>query len=199
MVRPVQERDTGLRPFYEPEDPKFDIIAIHGIGAHPDDTWVQKTEDGTKINWLQNHEMLPAIVPNARIMRYGYPSAWFGSEMVSARVLDIASSLLRALQFKRQECSDRPIIFIAHCFGGVVLMRALSLSSHLKDDRRKVFESTMGIAFFSTPFRGTTSDFTSRLVAAAVAKYEDEVDTSVLQTLGADDQLLEGIMTEFDA
>lgn len=57
----------------------------------------------------------------------------------------------------------------------------------------------MGIAFFSTPFRGTTSDFTSRLVAAAVAKYEDEVDTSVLQTLGADDQLLEGIMTEFDA
>ncbi|KAK7510033.1 uncharacterized protein IWZ02DRAFT_437536 [Phyllosticta citriasiana] len=197
MVRPVQEKDTGLRPLYEPDDPQLDIVAIHGIGAHPYDTWVQRNEDGEKINWLENQDMLPAIAPHARIMRYGYRSAWFGSDRVRAKVGKIAERFLRALERKRDECPTRPIIFVAHCFGGVVLMRALSLSYSLEDDRRKIFESTTGIAFFSTPFRGTTSSFTSKLVTAMTSKWEDEVDVSVLQTLDADDQLLQVIMEEF--
>ncbi|KAK7552469.1 hypothetical protein IWX46DRAFT_343274 [Phyllosticta citricarpa] len=197
MVRPVQEKDTGLRPLYEPDDPQLDIVAIHGIGAHPYDTWVQRNEDGEKINWLENQDMLPAIAPHARIMRYGYRSAWFGSDRVRAKVGKIAERFLRALERKREECPTRPIIFVAHCFGGVVLMRALSLSYSLEDDRRKIFESTTGIAFFSTPFRGTTSSFTSKLVTAMTSKWEDEVDVSVLQTLDADDQLLQVIMEEF--
>ncbi|KAK7565649.1 hypothetical protein IWX92DRAFT_356670 [Phyllosticta citricarpa] len=128
MVRPVQEKDTGLRPLYEPDDPQLDIVAIHGIGAHPYDTWVQRNEDGEKINWLENQDMLPAIAPHARIMRYGYRSAWFGSDRVRAKVGKIAERFLRALERKREECPTRPIIFVAHCFGGVVLMRVSAIS-----------------------------------------------------------------------
>ncbi|KAK8153554.1 hypothetical protein BKA80DRAFT_321625, partial [Phyllosticta citrichinensis] len=152
---------------------------------------------GHRSTGSKNPEMLPAIVPQARIMRYGYRSAWFGEHMVSARVSDIAASLLHALERARRDNLNRPIIFSAHSFGGVVLMRALSVSYRIKDNLRKVFESTTGLAFFSTPFRGATRSFISNLVSAVTAQYKDEVDTSVLQTLNTDDQLLELILSEF--
>ena len=54
------------------------IIAIHDIGAHPDHTWCKKADVGRPeeydVDWLKNIHMLPTIVPNARIMRYGYES-----------------------------------------------------------------------------------------------------------------------------
>ncbi|KAH0329153.1 hypothetical protein KCU71_g792, partial [Aureobasidium melanogenum] len=88
VVRPVMDDDTGFKVLYEPElvDPKsndiVDIVAVHGIGAHPDDTWCKLRGAGldaadpqSYINWLSDPAMLPEVVPNARIMRYGYRSA----------------------------------------------------------------------------------------------------------------------------
>jgi hypothetical protein len=84
MVRPTTDDDTGLKLLREPtsspdKDGKtiIDIVAVHGLGAHPDDTWSKKRGEGGEarwVNWLQEEKMLPAVVPNARIMRYGYKS-----------------------------------------------------------------------------------------------------------------------------
>ena len=53
------------------------IVAIHGIGAHPDNTWnkdVGTKESPQYVNWLEQSDMLPAAIPQVRIMRYGYES-----------------------------------------------------------------------------------------------------------------------------
>ncbi|KAK5240968.1 hypothetical protein LTS06_012280, partial [Exophiala xenobiotica] len=78
-VRPTTDDDTGLKVLREPtsgpdKDGKtfIDIVAVHGLGAHPDDTWSKKCGEGGEarwVNWLEDKEMLPAVVPNARIMR----------------------------------------------------------------------------------------------------------------------------------
>ncbi|KAK5240615.1 hypothetical protein LTS06_012395, partial [Exophiala xenobiotica] len=78
-VRATTDDDTGLKLLWEPtsspdKDGKtiIDIVAVHGLGAHPDDTWSKKRGEGGEarwVNWLQEEEMLPAVVPNARIMR----------------------------------------------------------------------------------------------------------------------------------
>lgn len=119
------------------------IVAIHGMGAHPDDTWTKHTMvndasgDGTEdkntrkrntrnknaknkntgheitidnvggrwVNWLQKEDMLPAIVPNARIMRFGYKSKWMGDESegpTRTSVRTISPRLLDALKRKRK-------------------------------------------------------------------------------------------------
>ena len=73
------------------------IIAVHGIGAHPDRTWTMQKSDGEWVNWLANAEMVPRYVPNARIMRSGYRSEWFGSveaETKKTLVPDVAELLL---------------------------------------------------------------------------------------------------------
>jgi hypothetical protein len=77
------------------------IVAIHGLGAHPDESWC--TNVGTQLfNWLEEESMLPAVAPNARIMRYGYKSQWFGKEMTHQNVSTVADRLLRALKRTRK-------------------------------------------------------------------------------------------------
>jgi hypothetical protein len=46
--------------------------------------------------------MLPAVAPNARIMRYGYQSQWFGKEMMQQSVSTVAERLLKALKRTRK-------------------------------------------------------------------------------------------------
>lgn len=81
------------------------IVAIHGIGAHPDDSWCKNV--GTKdtprwVNWLAQEDMLPALAPNARIMRYGYQSHWFGEAAMRQRTSTVAQRLLLALKRERK-------------------------------------------------------------------------------------------------
>ena len=81
------------------------IVAVHGIGAAPDDTWCKPVHSGSGqesedkyVNWLQDDRMLPSIVPNACIMRYGYELNWFGKDALHTKVTDIARTLLRSLR-----------------------------------------------------------------------------------------------------
>lgn len=70
------------------------------MGAHPDDTWCKKIdgENGPDyINWLKDRRFLPALVPRARIMRYGYNSRWFGEDAIKTKASDISQTFLLEL------------------------------------------------------------------------------------------------------
>lgn len=89
--------------------------------------------------------MLPAAVPNARIMRYGYKSGWFGQDSIKQTTRSVAQKLLLALKRERkvrldsdlgdcllttslktifaQQHPHRPLIFVAHSFGGLVVLK----------------------------------------------------------------------------
>jgi hypothetical protein len=79
------------------------IIAVHGMGAHPDHTWCRQTDgdDGPVfVNWLEDPQFLPAVVPRARIMRYGYNSRWFGEDAIKTKMSDISQTFL----FELKDC-----------------------------------------------------------------------------------------------
>ena len=83
----------------------YSIVAVHGIGAHPERTWTMKNDEGKYINWLADDEMLPSKLSNARVMRFGYRSEWFGPENVETKktfVPDIARMLLKELEHCRE-------------------------------------------------------------------------------------------------
>ena len=67
------------------------------MGAHPDDTWCKKIDgdgDPVYVNWLKDEHFLPAAVPRARIMRYGYDSRWFGENAIKTKASDISQAFL---------------------------------------------------------------------------------------------------------
>ena len=118
--------------------------------------------------------MLPGALPSARIMRFGYRSAWFGPANVATKktlVQDVAQMLLKGLENCRDASQPkslgtlplltrifkdpaRPLLFVAHSFGGHVLMYALRRSFENPNNWSNPFASTAGIAFLGTPFRG---------------------------------------------
>ena len=85
-------------------------MAVHGLGASPDWTWVhtEKT-NGKKTNWLKDRDMLPRLVPNARIMQFVYESAWLGAQSIDQRVSLIADQLLECLANQRAVSNTLPL------------------------------------------------------------------------------------------
>ena len=76
------------------------IIAIHGLGGSAFKTWTDKDEH----LWLR--DSLPAHVPTARIMTYGYASTVvFGSSRMT--IDDFSLDLLSRLGLMRQELAEK--------------------------------------------------------------------------------------------
>lgn len=64
-----------------------------------------KNSEEKRVNWLADADMLPRRLPNARIMRFGYRSEWFGPEEVETKktlVPDVAMLLLKELEHWRE-------------------------------------------------------------------------------------------------
>ncbi|MCJ1429508.1 hypothetical protein MMC29_007423, partial [Sticta canariensis] len=220
MARKVTEDQIGIQLFYEPptletasSTASVDIIAIHGIGAHPDDTWRKIVDAGSSneryVNWLRDTNMLPAAIPNARIMRYGYESHWFG-ETIKLKASTVAQRLLQNLKRRRieyvlatalieaQEDSLRPLIFIAHCFGGLVVLKAIVDAKRAESRWRGIYQSTCGILFFGTPFRGAAGLNQTELLRAIQSQYEDDqIQRSNLNILDPGNETLVDLVDMF--
>ena len=70
-----------------------------------------------------------------------------------AGVREQAVNLLNRLSSKREDAQNRPIIFVAHSLGGIIVKRAL-VEAKLDDTYLPIREATYGIAFFGIPHQG---------------------------------------------
>ena len=106
-------------PRRTPDMLNFSIVAVHGLGGDWQSTW---TDENGKL-WLR--DFLPSQLPNARIMSYGYNSETVFTQSVED-ITDTAMILLERLTSKRQEVEERtrPIMFISHSLGGIVVKKA---------------------------------------------------------------------------
>lgn len=96
----------------------IDFVALHGLNGHYSNTWTATSPvDGSQVNWLK--DLLPGVLPNARVMSFGYNSIVQFSKG-TAGISEFAEQLLEALMAWRTspEEKKRPIIFICHSLRG---------------------------------------------------------------------------------
>ncbi|KAF3071780.1 hypothetical protein CFAM422_006224 [Trichoderma lentiforme] len=141
-----------------------DIIAIHGLDTRSPDTWTWRSQDGSRpdVNWLADPDMLPSKMKRARIFTCDWPADLFQeSDSIPWTVREFARRLLAGIHNMRFHSTpdgqgrDRPIVFIASCLGGIVLMEALTIADNPQSDYVSIRKATRGIVFLATPFRGT--------------------------------------------
>ena len=105
-------------------------------------------------------------------MVYGYDAdvTSFTDGVSKDKIHNHAEHLVAALSANRrvQNAVKRPIVFVAHSLGGLVVKRALIHSSETRGNKtqhlRSVFVSTYGILFLGTPHKGSDlADWGSRL------------------------------------
>ncbi|EPS29369.1 hypothetical protein PDE_04318 [Penicillium oxalicum 114-2] len=128
------------------EQTNIDIVAIPSIGAHPRSCW---TPQGAQLPWLES-ELLKRI-PRARVLLYSYGQI---SERDSIEAL--GQRLLNLLMHERRhEIDQRPIFFLCHSTGGLVVKACLALASRT-EPTQAILTSCHGTAFFATPHQGST-------------------------------------------
>lgn len=64
--------------------------------------------------------MLPAVVPKSRIVAYNYDSKWHANAS-QTRLRLCGEDLVRNLHAFRESERNRPIIFIGHSLGGLIV------------------------------------------------------------------------------
>lgn len=136
-------------------------------------------------------DLLPSDVPNARVLTYGYDTHvkhWAGTPPSHNNVRDFAWDMLVALESGRRVEPARPLVFVVHSLGGIVVKEMLRRShrcSEGQDHLRDVFSSTRGIMFFGTPHggadpRGVLQRTAESLVRAVGFKANEHVLNSML-------------------
>ncbi|KAI1660746.1 hypothetical protein F4813DRAFT_348214 [Daldinia decipiens] len=136
-------------------DSKIDIIAVHGLDTKSPETWTWKSGESETVNWLSHPDMLPSQVGKARIFTCDWPADLFQpSDLIQKRIEELARLLLTAIHDVRAENQDRPLVFIASCIGGIILMKTLVMADH-NSEYIHIRRATHGVVFLATPFRGT--------------------------------------------
>ncbi|ROW10617.1 hypothetical protein VMCG_01995 [Cytospora schulzeri] len=141
---------TVLHPEGDDKTALVDIVTVHGLSGHPQNTWTNFT---TEHFWpLQS---LPEDIPRSRIMAFGYNTSVSPLHNSTALISDIAKQLISHLHNKRTSESQkqRPIIFIAHSLGGIVIKEFLHIASNTGNE--DLASSVCGILFLGTPHRGS--------------------------------------------
>ncbi|KIW84516.1 hypothetical protein Z517_03766 [Fonsecaea pedrosoi CBS 271.37] len=197
---------TGLIQVYRAENPIVDVVAVHGLRGHAFKTWTDR-ESGKF--WLGDPELLPAHLKQARILTYGYNTsitAIFGKTS-SDTILQHAHTLVAELVADRQMdgATCRPIIFVCHSLGGIIVKRAIILShSRISGSivgLHSIYVSTFGLLFLGTPHEGSDKAVFASYIRVLVDKLAPSklcnTDGQLLNALKPDSETLRNITDMF--
>ncbi|KAG6364552.1 hypothetical protein INS49_006154 [Diaporthe citri] len=109
---------------------------------------------GAELFWPK--DLLPVQYPSARILVYGYDTRvtnYLSGSTNENSIHSHGKDLLYSLAACRS--LDRPLVFIAHSLGGIVVKEMLASSSNSLDDLENVVASTAAVIFLGTPHRGS--------------------------------------------
>ncbi|MCJ1394832.1 hypothetical protein MMC18_007712 [Xylographa bjoerkii] len=190
---PAYELDAsalGLKILQGGIDPIADIVAIHGLNGHREKTWTASNN----ILWLR--DLLPTRMPNVRIMTWGYDSRTHSTEarnpISMQRLHDHADTLISDLVLERALTSSerRPIIFVVHSLGGLVLKSAHKRITGLSRCR------LYGIIFAGTPHQGGEGVAWGKRLVSIVSIFRN-TNTEMLQHLERDSEEVQRLLRDF--
>ncbi len=162
----------------------------------------KRSGDRTAVFWPR--DLVPATIPNARVLTYGYDtyiSHTFGPAMSQNTIYDIAWGFLLDLQAARRCEPSRPLLFIAHSLGGIVIKEALRRSRGCEihhNHLRSIYNSTSSIIFFGTPHSGADPRGLIQHIAEKIARAMCfSVNEQVLNALLPSSERLRELREEF--
>ncbi|KAK3342072.1 hypothetical protein B0T25DRAFT_358324 [Lasiosphaeria hispida] len=133
-----------------------DCIAISGLASHPFGSWQPKGEDKTFM-WIRDG--LPNHLQGTRAIIYGYDTQLHESTSFQS-VRDLANELINQLEtFGWGSLLMKPLAFVAHSLGGLVLKDALAqLGKSTSETYKTLLSIVRGAVFFGVPNLGMEQD-----------------------------------------
>ncbi|SPJ79161.1 uncharacterized protein FTOL_07552 [Fusarium torulosum] len=159
-----------------PRVAELDIVAVHGLNFKSSDDHARKTWTmGDKL-WLK--DFLPnTLYKPARVMLFEYNS----SPAIGATAIKLAghaNNLLQWLKLKRKGDPQKPLVFICHSLGGLIVKEAL-VTATLDVTYKSIVEATRLLVFFATPHQGgnyaSLGDIVAKIVRTSMSKPRNDL------------------------
>lgn len=76
-------------------------------------------------------DLLPKVQPSIRVLSFGYSGDVYENDSV-AGIRGNAKALLVHLKLRREDLdASRPVIFLAHCLGGLIVKQAMCYANNM--------------------------------------------------------------------
>ncbi|KFY69494.1 hypothetical protein V496_00200 [Pseudogymnoascus sp. VKM F-4515 (FW-2607)] len=159
----VDDTFLGITPLAGSEESTVDILSISGLGGHPVGSF--KDRDGHHI-WLR--DSLPQDIPKARVLVYGYDTSLVDPNTKNS-ITDLAKTFLSTVKAFRTatKTSRRPLIFVGHSLGGLLVKEALHIASNGCEDPQNddFIKSSYAMLFFGVPNLGLRYETLRKIVS----------------------------------
>ncbi len=133
--------------------PRADVVFVHGLMGGALTTWTAEAANGKPSScWPQ---WIADDFPEVSVWSVGYPttvSEWVGRSMpLSDFAVDIKDLLLL-----KQVGVDRPLVFVGHSLGGLLIKKIiLDSASDSRPRDKPLADNTRAIMFLATPHTGS--------------------------------------------
>lgn len=123
--------------------------------------WLNEESESDEFTYCWPMEWLPKDFPSIRVIGLNYESSltqWYGSHCPclknSGKLVPRATEFLEKII--KAGVGERPIIWIGHSMGGLLIKSIIVQASHSDDPViRRIASNTRGILFMGTPHRGS--------------------------------------------
>ncbi|AEO64728.1 uncharacterized protein THITE_2142551 [Thermothielavioides terrestris NRRL 8126] len=162
-AEPSGEDPLGLTLVHRPRGQRrADIVFVHGLGGSSRKTWSHNRDP--ELFWPLKFLPSEPEINEARILTFGYNANFRpGSGRNKMSIPEFAMDLLCDLKHYKDEpvegleeppMGERPIIFIAHSMGGLIVKEAC-VNGRGDPAYRCIARAVSAIIFLSTPHRGS--------------------------------------------
>ncbi|KAI1140023.1 hypothetical protein F5Y05DRAFT_411088 [Hypoxylon sp. FL0543] len=185
----LDDHFLGMTPLNDVEREKheFNCIAISGLASHPFGSWQPKGGDKSFM-WIRDE--LPLAIPDTRFSIYGYDTTLVGSNSFQS-VEDLAASFIDHIRASGWALpSAKPLLFLAHSLGGIVLKEAFVALANEHEQGAHILDLFKGGIFFGVPSHGMA---TSHLLAMV----EGQVNEQLVHDLSTGSEYLQCLDDRF--
>ncbi|KAI1099995.1 hypothetical protein F4804DRAFT_345065 [Jackrogersella minutella] len=171
-------------------DDGFDIVFVHGLFGSRSGTW-------TKGGLCYPRDFLGLDIPEARIIAWG----WTGALSNSGTFSDQAELLLADLARLRTGIT-RPIVFIGHGIGGLVVKEALVTAAMSRIygahvELGNIYPRTIGCLFLGTPHQRSGKRSLGECIAATALLSPTTPNPQLLRAFKENDKAFENMHATF--
>ncbi|MCB1536263.1 MAG: alpha/beta hydrolase [Rhodoblastus sp.] len=137
----------------------LDVVFVHGLTGDPYQTWLAGSSGEFWPKWLCSE------FPGIAVYALGYSASLF--EKWARREMNIHERAANFLEhFAAYNFGERPIAFVCHSLGGILVKEILRVSKECADkDWQRIATQTRLVAFIATPHTGASLAAAVRLIA----------------------------------
>lgn len=183
--------EIRLHPFHPPRQRQaVDIVFVHGLSGDPERTWLGDAgpeEPAEARHWARR---VCGAHDDVRVFVADYPTVRVAVYEQKLAVPQLANTL--AHQLTLQGVGERPVIFVGHSMGGLVIKQMLvdAAIPAAPAERRALWTHTTAICFLGTPHNGAG-------MADALAPWVPNRDNSHIPELALDAPWLQPLASAF--